>query len=95
MALQQNYYSSKFDVMMYNAYWRINTKNGLVGGKDTINYVIEAFKNISASHVENAEVIERQTHLFVPDISGGANNFIAQAYLHAKSLPYFSGSVDV
>jgi len=95
MALQQNYYHQQLGVTIYNTYWRINPKNGLVGGKNEMNYVIEAFKDASTSHVENAEVIERQTHNFVPDISSGADNFIAQAYLHAKSLPYFSSAVDV
>jgi hypothetical protein len=95
MALQINYYYPLIETTIYNAYWRINPKNGLVGGKDGINYVIEVYKNVDAAHVENSQPIDRQTFNFVPDITGGADNFIAQAYLHAKSLPYFSGSLDV
>ena len=95
MALQMNYYYSLIGTTIYNAYWRINTKNGLVGGKDSMNYVIEAFKDANAAQAENPEAIYRMTYLFVPDITDGAENFIAQAYLHAKSLPYFTGSVDV
>lgn len=95
MALQMNYYYSLIGTTIYNAYWRINTKNGLVGGKDSMNYVIEAFKDANAAHAENPQAIYRETYSFVPDITDGADNFIKQAYLHAKSLPYFTGSVDV
>lgn len=90
-----NYYYSLIDTTIYNAYWRINPKNGLVGGKDEMNYVIEVFKNPDASHVENAQAIDRFTYMFKPDISADADNFIAQAYNHAKTLPKFSGSIDV
>jgi len=95
MALQMNYYSPQFDITMYNAYWRINPKSGLVGGKDELHYIIEVFKNADMSHVESPQALERHTLMFTPDISGGAENFIKQAYLHAKSTPYFSGSIDV
>jgi len=95
MALQLNYYHQQLGITLYNAYWRINPKNGLVGGKDGINYIIEVFKDVDASHVDNAQPIDRLTLMFVPDIGSGANNFIAQAYLHAKSIQYFSGSIDV
>jgi hypothetical protein len=31
---------------------------------------------------------------FVPSLEDGAPNFIAQAYLHLKSLPEFAGATD-
>jgi len=94
MALQQNYYHQQLGILLFNAYWRINPKTGLVGGKDEMNYIIEVFKDAGASHVEHAQPIDRLTLMFVPDINS-ANNFIAQAYSHAKSTQYFNGSVDV
>lgn len=95
MALQMNYYSRQYDIMIYNAYWRINPKNGLVGGKDEINYIIEVFKNADMSHVENPQPLDRLTFTFLPDITEGADNFIAQAYDNAKTRPEFLNSVDV
>jgi hypothetical protein len=95
MALQMNYFHPLTETTVYNAYWRINPKNGLVGGKNEMTYVIEVFLNENVSHVQDAQAIERVVNSFIPDINVGAVNFIAQAYLHAKTLPYFSGSVDV
>jgi hypothetical protein len=95
MALQMNYYYAPVQIMIFNAYWRINPKNGLIGGKNEINYIIEVFKNADASHVENAQAIDRLTYSFIPNISNGAPNFIVQAYNHAKTLSNFEGSVDV
>ncbi len=32
---------------------------------------------------------------FTPDIASGADNFLAQAYNHMKTLPEFEGATDV
>lgn len=95
MALQMNYYNAEYDIMVYNAYWRINPKNGLIGGKDEMNYVIEVFKNAEMSHKDNSQPLNRLTFMFIPDVSENADNFIAQAYNHAKTLPTFQNSIDV
>lgn len=41
MALQMNYNYPKIGITFMNAYWRINPKNGLVDGKDEMNYILE------------------------------------------------------
>lgn len=35
------------------------------------------------------------SYRFIPSVTEGAENFIAQAYKHLKTLPEFSGAVDV
>ena len=95
MALQMNYYYPLLDVTIMNAYWRINPNDGIMGGKNKVNYTIEIFKNANAAHADFPQAIERQTYVFIPNISTNSPNLIEQAYNHAKSLPYFGGSVDV
>jgi hypothetical protein len=95
MAFQMNYYHPPFDITFYNAYWRINPTNGIVGGKDGINYIIEVFCDAQKAYAENPEPLLRLTYFFVPDFNPDAPNIIAQAYSHARSLSLFNGSVDV
>jgi hypothetical protein len=95
MALQMNYRHPQLDVLSYNAYWRINPINGIVGGKDRITYTIDVFKNAEMAHVKNSRQIQKFSYSFVPDCKDGAPNFIKQAYLNAKTQALFSGSVDV
>lgn len=95
MALQVNYDYKEFDMIMYNAYWRINPVQGIAGGKDGIKYTIEVFKNAETARKKDSKSIRRLIFSFIPDMSNGAPNFIVQAYNHAKSQPQFQGSVDV
>lgn len=90
MALQVNYKHTEFDIIFYNAYWKINPNNGIIGGKSGIRYTIEVHKNS-----ESTKPIKGFTFSFMPDLSNNAPNFIIQAYNNAKSLPLFQGSVDV
>jgi len=92
MALQMNYNYPKIGIIFYNAYWRINPKKGLVGGKDEMNYVLEVYKNADDAH-SGLQPMEKFVNTFIPDIKS-AKNFIAQAYDHAKSNKCY-GSVDV
>lgn len=95
MALQMNYNYPKIGIIFYNAYWRINPKNGLVGGKDEMNYILEVYKNVDDARAENIEPLEKFVYSFKPNLNKSAKNFIAQAYDHAKSTGIYSGSVDV
>jgi hypothetical protein len=95
MALQVNYDYKEFDMIMYNAYWRINPESGILGGKEKIRYTIEIFKNAETARKKGSKSIKSITLSFIPDLSLGAPNFIVQAYNHAKSQPQFQGSVDV
>lgn len=93
MALQMNYYHTKLGTIVYNAYWRINPKRGLVGGKDEMNYIIEVYKNADLAHA-NTEPLDKSIHTFIPDMNSSVN-LLAQAYNHAKTLEKYIGSVDV
>ena len=95
MALQMNYRHPSLDVLIYNAYWRINPNNGIVGGKNKITYTIEVFKNADLAHAKNPHQIQKFSYSFVPDLKDNALNFIKQAYNHAKTQALFTGSVDV
>ena len=95
MAIQMNYYHPQLDTTIINAYWRINPNNGIIGGKNKINYTIEVFKNREMAYNDNFKTIKGFTFTFVPDLNNSAPNFITQAYNHAKSLPLFNGSIDV
>jgi hypothetical protein len=94
MALQMNYNHPELGVTIYNAYWRINPHSGIIGGKDGIKYTIEVFKNAETAHQPNPKCIKGFTYSFVPNLNKTAPNFIAQAYIHAKSTNCV-GSVDV
>jgi hypothetical protein len=93
MALQLNYYHSQLGMTIYNAYWRINPKNGLVGGKDEMNYILEIYKNANDAHAGNIEPIKKNVITYIPDLKS-AKNFIEQAYDHAKTNICY-GCIDV
>lgn len=97
MALQMNYdyYSPEnTPTTIYNAYWRINSKNGLVGGKDEMHYVIEVFENADLARVEYPQALGRYTFRFIVNLNS-VDDFIRQAYLHAKTTSLLRESVDV
>ena len=95
MALQMNYHHPSLDVLVYNAYWRINPNDGIAGGKNKLTYTIDVFKSADLAHAKNPHQIQKFSFSFVPDVKDGALNFVKQAYAHAKTLPMFSGSIDV
>lgn len=94
MALQMNYYDSRREKLIYNAYWRINPNHGIHGGKNEIIYTIEVFENQDLAHAKNFKCIKGFSYTFLPDFSENALNIIKQAYNHAKSTKY-ADSVDV
>ena len=95
MALQLNYYYEQFDLTFTDSYWKINPDMGITGGKNKIDYSIEAFSNKTYANTKRPENIGTKTGSFVPDITENAKNFIEQAYLHVKTLPEFDGAIDV
>jgi hypothetical protein len=92
MALQMNYTHSQLGTI-YNAYWRINTKKGLVGGKEEMNYVLEVYKDAGTARAKDSKPLDKVIKTFVPDMKS-KKNFIEQAYNHAKTTSEFTGSVD-
>jgi hypothetical protein len=53
---------------------------------------LELTAEVSLLPKEGGEPYKVQRVTFVPDLNG--SNFIAQAYLHLKSLPEFADAVD-
>jgi len=95
MALQMNYNHPELGITFYNAYWRINPNNGIIGGKNGIKYTIEVFKDENQSHAEKIKPIKGFSFSFIPKFDDDSSNFIKQAYVHAKTLPMFRGSIDI
>ena len=93
MALQMNYKHPKIGIIFIDAYWRINPKNGLVGGKDEMNYILEVYRNVDDAHA-GLQPIEKFVHTFIPNLNTN-RNLIAQAYDHAKSMGIYNESIDV
>jgi hypothetical protein len=93
MALQQNYYNSQFQITIYNCYWKIEVENGITGGKEKLRVRINCFKNKDIADTNQDKYCDYDFD-FTPDLNS-QENFIAQAYLYAKSLQFFSGAVDV
>jgi hypothetical protein len=95
MALQMNYNHPELGITIYNAYWRINPNNGIIGGKNGVKYTIEVFKDKNLAHGEKIKPIKGFSFSFIPKLDDNASNFIKQAYIHAKSMPMFKGSIDL
>jgi hypothetical protein len=65
------------------AYVRVSE---MTGGKNGMTFVAQWHESADGA------VLKGSTYGFIPDLSGP--NFIAQAYLHLKSLPEFAGATD-
>jgi hypothetical protein len=71
------------DVVFNNAYIRVVS---IAGDKHQLNVEAHYYKT------KDGMFLHKTQSAFTPSLS--ANNFIAQAYDHLKSLPEFSGSID-
>lgn len=86
MALSQNItLKNNFDEnsTFANAYIKVES---IVGNKNEIAAKVAWLKSADGN------VLTRKTYIFSPALDG--QNFIAQAYLHLKSLPEFAGAAD-
>jgi len=92
MALQMNYYNPQFQFTIDNCYWKIEVENGITGGKEKLRARINCFKNKDVADTNQNKYSDYDFD-FVPDLNS-AENFIAQAYVYAKTLPFFSTAVD-
>jgi hypothetical protein len=93
MALIKDYYNTRFDITIPSCYWKIETDSGLNGGKEKLKVRMNCFKTKEVADT-NKDKFSDIDFSFVPDLSLGADNFIAQAYVYAKTLPEFLGAVD-
>ena len=92
MALLKEYYLKQYDITIPNCYWKIANHNGISGGKTKLNVILLCYKNQEISNDIGSEY-NGFGFQFVPDLKSG-ENFIAQAYAHAKTLPEFIDAID-
>lgn len=92
MALLKNFHNEQYDVTIANAYWKVEVETGIVGGKNKLRVRMACFKNKTIADT-NQDKLGDFDFEFTPDLNS-ANNFIAQAYLYARTLPEFAGSID-
>lgn len=92
MALQMNYHQPQFQITIQNCYWKIELDNGIQGGKEKLRTRINCFKNKVVADT-NQDKYSDYDFEFVPDLNSELN-FIAQAYVYAKTLPFFATAID-
>ncbi len=93
MALQKDYYVARYDVTKTNCYWKVAIENGIEGGKTLLRCMMLCYADQTVADTNSNEYAGFNFE-FAPDMES-ADNFIKQAYDHAKTLPEFSGAVDV
>lgn len=93
MALLKDYYQPHYEITIPNCYWKIDVGNGIEGGKTKLNVKMSCYKNKTTADTNKDEFTSLNFE-FVPDLDS-ATNFIAQAYIYAKTLPEFMGAADV
>jgi len=71
------------EITFADAYIRVDT---ISGGKDGITVAAGVYKTHGGMRISTAQCS------FVPSLSG--DNFVAQAYLHLKTLEQFAGAQD-
>jgi len=93
MGLQKDYYIEKFDITKTDCYWKIAVEHGLEGGKLLLICGMLCYTDKATADTNYGEHAGFNFE-FVPDLES-ADNFFKQAYNHAKTLPEFSGAIDV
>ena len=93
MALQKDYYVSRFEVTKSDCYWKVAVEAGIEGGKTLLRCRMLCYKD-QATADTNSNEWGGFNFEFVPDLVS-ADNFIKQAYDYAKTLPEFAGAIDV
>ena len=92
MALIKDYYQPQYEVTIAGCYWKIEVDNGIWGGKTKLRARLNCFKNQSVADTNENKYADFDFE-FVPNLTSG-DNFIAQAYVYAKTLPEFAGAID-
>jgi hypothetical protein len=85
MALKKNFVLQFNDesIVLTDAYCKVHR---VLGSKDELHYDINV---MDAADGKSYRILSYE---FKPDMNG--ENFIRQAYLHAKTLPEFEGATD-
>ena len=66
---------------------------GIRGGKTMLRARMNCYKDKAAADTNSNKYSDFDFD-FVPNLTAGADNFIAQAYTYAKTLPEFSTAID-
>ncbi len=93
MALLMEYYQEQFELTIPNCYWKVEIDNGINGGKNKLHIRMNCFKNKEIADTNQNKYCDYDFE-FSPDLSETADNFLAQAYTFAKTLPKFTTAVD-
>jgi hypothetical protein len=93
MALIKDYYQPQYEITIAGCYWKIDVENGIGGGKNKLRARLNCFKNQSIADTNQNKYADFDFD-FTPDLNS-ADNFIKQAYVYVKTLPEFSGAIDV
>jgi|JFJP01.1.fsa_nt_gi hypothetical protein len=92
MALQMNYIVEQYQLTINDCYWKVEIDNGIVGGKEKLRVRINCFKTKEIADTNQNKYFDYDFE-FVPDLNS-TENFIAQAYAYAKTLPFFATAID-
>lgn len=73
--------------VLQNAYIRVES---VTGGKNSLSVSVVVYSK------KDSEMLAAQnlSFAFAPEVGPKANDFIAQAYAHLKTLPEFAGATD-
>jgi len=93
MALQMDYYQPQYQITFYNCYWKIEVENGISGGKTKLRARLNCYRDKATADTNFGKFCDYDLE-FPPNLDS-RDNFIAQAYNYAKTLPFFSGAIDV
>lgn len=93
MALLMDYHNDQFDVTIPSCYWKVEVERGIEGGKTKMRCRINCFKDKAIADTNENKYMDYDFE-FVPDLTEGSVNFIAQAYDVAKTLPFFATAID-
>ena len=93
MALQTDYYVSRFEVTKKNCYWKIAVDNGINGGKLELSCRILCYKDQATADTNSGEW-DSVNFSFSPDLKSD-DNFLTQAYIYAKTLLQFAAATDI
>jgi 2-hydroxychromene-2-carboxylate isomerase len=92
MALLKAYYNKQYEITIPNCYWKVANNNGISGGKTQLSVLLLCYKTHEAANTNSSEY-GGFGFQFVPNLVS-AENFLAQAYTYAKTLPEFTGAID-
>lgn len=78
-------------ITLDSAYIRVDA---MMGSKFGMSFNVDTYVSESA-YRDKKGYVSRSTYNFIPSVADGADNFIAQAYAHLKSLDEYKDAENV